>query len=76
MSSKQALLEARKGRIALTQIREVQRLLNEAGVPEIVEIDDSVSNGPQCRLKWFLLRRKDVKPEELTNQEREPIGGG
>lgn len=75
---KALLLEYRKGKVALKQLREVTKLLNDAGVPEFVTVGDDVGNAPQVRLKWFLMRRKDVKPSEvdkdiLTPEEQRAI---
>ena len=78
VKEKAILLEYRKGKVALKQIREVKKLLDGAGVPEFVTVGEDFGNAPQMRLKWFLLRRKDVKPSEvdkdvLTPEERMAI---
>jgi hypothetical protein len=75
---KKLLLEYRKGKVALSQLREVQSLLNEAGVPEFVTVSGNHGNAPQVRLKWYLMRRKDVSIAEvdhdvLTREERDVI---
>lgn len=75
---KALLLEYRKGKVALKQIREVKKLLDDAGVPEFVTVGEDFGNAPQVRLKWFLMRRKDVKPSEvdkdiLTPEEQRAI---
>ena len=75
---KAILLEYRKGKVVLKQLREVTKLLNDAGVPEFVTVGDDLGNAPQVRLKWFLMRRKDVKPSEvdkdiLTPEEQRAI---
>ena len=62
---KALLLEYRKGKVALKQLREITKLLNDAGIPEFVTVGEDLGNAPQMRLKWFLMRRKDVKPTEV-----------
>jgi len=57
-------------RIALhyrSQLQVCDELLTKQGVPEWVENSDSQgapSNAVIERLKWYLARRKDVKPNE------------
>lgn len=56
-----------RGELALLQLRQCEELLNAARVPEFVEIQDGSGcpgNSVAHRLKWFLLRRKDVSVTE------------
>jgi len=47
------------------QLKRVSDLLDEAGVPEIVDLVDAPHcSADWCRLKWYLARRKDVQPWE------------
>ncbi len=60
-------LAALKGRLALKRCDTIQKLLSDAGVPETVSLSkDPVVpySDPVSRLKWFLLRRKDVQDYE------------
>ena len=53
------------------QLQECDEMLTKQGVPEWVENSDSngvPGNAVTCRLKWYLARRKDVKPEEAEPQ--------
>jgi hypothetical protein len=46
-------------------------MLTKAGVPEWVINSDSdgvPGNSVPCRLKWYLARRKDVKPGEIDQR--------
>jgi len=50
------------------QMERCDDLLTKAGVPEWVENTDSdgvPGNSIPERLKWYLARRKDVKPSEI-----------
>lgn len=64
-------------RLAQRWVRECQAMLTEAGVPEWVMTGDCTVPGSAvtCRLKWFLARRKDVKPSETAGEWRmdEPL---
>ena len=61
--------EVRARRNAI-QLERCAQMLTEAGVPEWVELSDSSvpSNAVTYRLKWFLARRKDVKPSEIDKR--------
>lgn len=65
----------RHAKTALNQrwLDECTRLLNDAGVPAYVcLVDDEVpSNSAPSRLKWFLLRRKNVQKWERDGLDKE-----
>lgn len=65
MTSKERL-EIAKGKLALHWVRDIQKQLTNAGVPDTVYIGkrDLPCTDPASRLHWYLLRRKDVKPFE------------
>lgn len=51
------------------QLEEITCLLDDFGVPGMVDVDGMPGNVPAHRLKWLLARRKEVKPSELTPEE-------
>lgn len=66
-----ARLEQLKAKQNEKRIDEIEKMLDEAGVPEWVENSDSngvPSNAPQSRLKWFLARRKNVTAREIDQK--------
>ena len=62
-----------KQRLNKRLLDECERLLNEIGVPQYVcLVGDSVpDNSVPGRLKWYLLRRKNVQPWETDNLDNE-----
>jgi len=64
-------LKRAKAALAERHLKKCQELLDEAGVPEVVSFaDDPVpANSAPARLRWFLLRRKDVKRQELNDAD-------
>lgn len=62
-----------KQRLNKRWIDECERLLNETGVPQFVcLVGESVpDNSVPTRLKWYLLRRKNVQRWETDNLDNE-----
>lgn len=61
----------RIGKYYQRQLQRCDEMLTKAGVPEWVMNSDSndvPGNAVAERLKWYLARRKDVKPEEAEPQ--------
>jgi hypothetical protein len=54
------------------ELEKVSKMLDEAGVPEWVEEEGNPvpANAAVYRLKWYLNRRKDIKPSETPSEIR------
>lgn len=60
-----------QNRLNAKWLRECHQLLTDAGVPEAVELvgEPVPTNTVPGRLKWYLLRRKDVARHELDDAD-------
>lgn len=74
MSELHPRLAAAKARLNEKRLIEIDHMLTCANVPEWVENLESNAGVPAndqvSRLKWFLLRRKDVKPSERKHEDQ------
>jgi len=70
-------LKELKHRQTEDRLRRCDEMLTAAGVPEWVmnsENDNVPANSTPARLRWYLARRKDIKPGEVDQQlQREMI---
>ena len=64
-------LEQLKAELNERRLTEIAAMLDDVGVPEGVENNfhrGVPSNSAVMRLKWYLARRKDVKPGEIDQR--------